>query len=81
MASKKILPSLLLILTNLTTIWGKAPQAAAATPAVSDPNGFANIISFLFLIMAGLLIVFAIAVMVRTNAYLSKNLIQLQSKK
>lgn len=79
MTSNKYLPTLLLLLTSLTTSWGQATQATTA--ATDNANGFVNIMTPAFLIVSVLLFVVVIIVVVRTNALLTKHLIRLESAK
>ncbi len=78
MTSKKYLPTLLLLLSGLTSLYGQAPQAAAALPNV---NGLSDVMTTIFLFVASLLFFIVIVVVVRTNAMLTKNLIRLESAK
>lgn len=78
MTSKKYLPTLLLLLISLTTSWGQAVTTAAPENKV---DGFSNIMTTAFLAAAVLLFIFVIAVVVRTNAMLTKHLIRLESEK
>lgn len=78
MTSKKYLPTFLLILNGLSAAWGQAPQAAPAGPNV---NGFSDIMTTAFLVLASLLFIVVIAVVVRTNAMLTRHLIRLESAK
>lgn len=78
MTSKKYLPTLLLLLTSLTMSWG---QAVSAAPPAANTDGFSNIMSTVFLILSVLLFVIVIAVVVRTNALLTKHLIRVESEK
>ncbi|MDO8367212.1 MAG: cbb3-type cytochrome c oxidase N-terminal domain-containing protein [Saprospiraceae bacterium] len=77
MTSKKYLPTLLLILTNLTMSWGQA--VSTAVPSKTD--GLTSIMTTAFMISAVLLFIIVIAVVVRTNAMLTKHLINLESEK
>ncbi len=77
MTSKKYLPTLLLLLASITTSWGQA--VSTAVPSKTD--GFSNIMTTAFLIAAVLLFIVVIAVVVRTNALLTKHLINLESEK
>jgi cytochrome c oxidase cbb3-type subunit 3 len=77
MTSKKYLPTFLLLLASLTTVWGQAVQA----PVENKANGFADIMSTAFLIASILLFIVVISVVVRTNALLTKHLIRLESEK
>lgn len=77
MTSKKYLPTFLLILLSLTSLWGQGVQADAASKA----DGFINIMTPAFLIVCALLFIVVIAVVVRTNAMLTKNLMRLESEK
>ncbi|MFN0213899.1 MAG: cbb3-type cytochrome c oxidase N-terminal domain-containing protein [Saprospiraceae bacterium] len=77
MTSKKYLPTLLLTLCSLTMIWGQT----VTTSATPNADGFSDIMTKAFMIMAVVLFIFVIAVVVRTNAMLTKNLIRLESEK
>lgn len=77
MTSKKYLPTLLLLLTSLTTSWGQA----VTTPAPTNADGFSNLMTTAFLITAAVLFILVIMVVVRTNALLTKSLIRLESEK
>ncbi len=78
MTSKKYLPTLLLLFTSLAMTWGQAVTTAAPATKV---DGFSNIMTTAFLIIAVLLFIFVIAIVVRTNAMLAKHLIRLESEK
>ncbi len=75
MTSKKYLPILFLLLTGLTTSWGQAVQAPV------NANGFSDLMSMTFFILAAALFVIVIVVVVRTNALLTRHLIRLESEK
>ena len=77
MTSKKYLPTLLLLLASITTSWGQAVTTAVPTNA----DGFSKIMTTAFLIAAVLLFIIVIVVVVRTNAFLTKQLIRLESAK
>ncbi|MFN0173810.1 MAG: cbb3-type cytochrome c oxidase N-terminal domain-containing protein [Saprospiraceae bacterium] len=77
MTSKKYLPTLFLLLASITTSWGQA----VTTPVPAKVDGFSNIMTTAFLILAVLLFIIAIAVVVRANAFLTKQLIRLESEK
>ena len=77
MTSKKYIPTLLLLLSSLTTIWG---QAVTTEPA-ANTQGFSNIMSTVFMVLSVLLFVIVIAVVVRTNSMLTKHLIRVESAK
>lgn len=77
MTTKKYLPTLLLLLTNLAMGWGQA--VSTAPPANS--TGFSDLMTTAFLITSVVLFVIVIAVVVRTNALLTKHLIRLESDK
>ncbi|MFN0033772.1 MAG: cbb3-type cytochrome c oxidase N-terminal domain-containing protein [Saprospiraceae bacterium] len=77
MTSKKHLSTLLLMLTSLTICCGQTVQATAT----DKTNGFFDIMTTAFLIMATALFVVVIAVVVRTNAMLAKHLIRLELEK
>lgn len=78
MKSKKYLPTLLLLLISLSTLWGQATTPAAPDPKVDDFN---QIMSTAFLIISALLFVVVIAVVVRTNGMLTRHLIRVESEK
>lgn len=78
MKSKKFLPTLVLLFFSLSSIWGQAAAAAAPGPKV---DGLNNLMSTAFLIISVLLFVIVVAVVVRTNAMLTKNLIRMESEK
>ncbi|MBN8678818.1 MAG: c-type cytochrome [Chitinophagales bacterium] len=78
MKSKKYLPTLLLLMISLSTLWGQATTTAAPDPKVDDFN---QIMSTAFLIISALLFVVVIAVVVRTNAMLTRHLIRVESEK
>lgn len=77
MTTKKYLPTLLLLLTNLAMGWG---QTVATAPAANS-TGFSDLMTTAFLITSVVLFVIVIAVVVRTNALLTKHLIRLESDK
>jgi len=77
MTSKKYLPTFLLLLASITTSWGQAVTTAVPTNA----DGFSKIMTTAFLISAVLLFIVVIAVVVRTNAFLTQQLIRLESEK
>ncbi|MBK6997401.1 MAG: c-type cytochrome [Lewinellaceae bacterium] len=77
MTSKKYLPTFLLLLASITTSWGQA----VTTAVPNNADGFSNIMTTAFLIAAVLLFIVVIAVVVRTNALLTKHLINLESEK
>ena len=68
----------MLLFFSLSSIWGQAAAAAAPNPKV---DGFSNIMSAAFLIISVLLFVIVVAVVVRTNAMLTKHLIRMESEK
>lgn len=76
MTSKKYLPTFILILATVVNGWGQAAQASAG-----KAQGFANIMSTAFMIASALLFIIVIAVVVRTNAMLTKHLIRIESAK
>lgn len=77
MTSKKYLSTFLLIIVSLTSLWGQGVQAGAT----SEADGFSAIMTPAFLIVCALLFIVVIAVVVRTNAMLTKNLMRLESEK
>ncbi len=68
----------MLLFISLSSLWGQAAAAAAPDPKV---DGFNNIMSTAFLIISVLLFVIVVAVVVRTNAMLTKHLIRMESEK
>jgi cytochrome c oxidase cbb3-type subunit 3 len=78
MKSKKYLPTLLLLLMSLSTLWGQATSPAAPDPKVDDFN---QIMSTAFMLLSVLLFVIVVAVVVRTNSMLTKHLIRVESEK
>lgn len=77
MSFKKYLPTLLLLLSGLTSSWGQA--VTTAPPA--NAAGFSDLMTTSFLIISVLLFVIVISVVVRTNALLTRHLIRLESEK
>jgi hypothetical protein len=77
MKSKKYLPTLLLLLMSLSTLWGQATSPAAPDPKVDDFN---QIMSTAFMLLSVLLFVIVVAVVVRTNSMLTKHLIRVESE-
>jgi len=77
MTSKKYLPTFLLIILSLSSLWGQGVQAEATPKA----DGFSDLMTTAFLIVCALLLIVVVAVVVRTNAMLTKNLMRLESEK
>lgn len=79
MTSKKYLPTLLLLLTNVAMSWGQT--AATSVAPTANTTGFSDLMTTAFLIISVVLFVIVITVVVRTNALLTKHLIRLESDK
>lgn len=68
----------MLLLTSVATSWGQAVTTDAALPKA---DGFSNIMTTAFVAIAALLFIVVVAVVVRTNALLTRHLIRMESEK
>jgi cytochrome c oxidase cbb3-type subunit III len=80
MASKKYIPTILLILASLTTGWGQAVQASAQGAAAADSQ-FPQIMTIVLTAAVALIVAVALLVILRANVFLTKRLIRLEAER